>query len=219
LAYHDAPAIDARQDRMEKQTDILSRDTVFRGFLRVDRYRLRHSLFAGGWSAELTRERVEGLRAAAVLLYDPDTDQVVMIEQFRIGAHESGKGAWLLEPVGGYVPPAEDSADVARREAMEEAGCEVADLIPIGEFYLSPGTTAERISLFVGRVHAPSASGIHGLEHEGEDIRVEVLAADDAIRELYTGRANSTTAIITLQWLAMNRRAVRDRWGSRTLRP
>ena len=198
---------------MDKQIDILSRETVFRGFLRVDRYRLRHSLFAGGWSAELTRERVEGLRAAAVLLYDPDTDQVVMIEQFRIGAHEAGQGAWLLEPVGGYVPPAEDSADVACREAMEEAGCEVTGLVPIGEFYLSPGTTSERISLFVGRVHAPSASGIHGLVHEGEDIRVEVLAADHAIGELYTGRANSTTAIITLQWLAMKRAELRERWG------
>jgi ADP-ribose pyrophosphatase len=197
---------------MEKQTEIVSRDTVFRGFLRVDRYRLRHSLFAGGWSAELIRERVEGLRAAAVLLYDPDTDQVVMIEQFRIGAHEAGKGAWLLEPVGGYVAPGEDGADVARREAMEEAGCEVADLVPIGEFYLSPGTTSERIGLFVGRVHAPSANGIHGLEHEGEDIRVEVLASDDAIGELYAGRANSTTAIILLQWLATNRRKLAGRW-------
>ncbi len=197
---------------MDRKIDILSRDTVFRGFLRIDRYRLQHALFAGGWSAELTRERVEGLRAAAVLLYDPDTDQVVMIEQFRIGAHEAGEGAWLLEIVGGYVPPEESAQAVARREAEEEAGCVVGEIEPIGEFYLSPGTSAERISLYCGRVRAPPGGAVHGLDHEGEDIRVEVLAADAAIAELFTGRVNSTTAIIALQWLAAHRAGLRARW-------
>ena len=197
---------------MKKQVEILARETVFDGFLRVDRYRLRHGLYAGGWSRELVRERVERLRAAAILLYDPDGDAVVMVEQFRVGAHEAGEGAWLLEIVGGYVPPDESPEAVARREAVEEAGCEVGAIEPIGELYLSPGTSVERISLFCGRVRAPAGGTVHGLDHEGEDIRVEVLAAEAAIAELFTGRANSTTAIITLQWLAAHRAALRARW-------
>ena len=197
---------------MKKQLEILARDTAYDGFLRVDRYRLRHSLYAGGWSRELVRERVERLRAAAILLYDPDDDRVVMVEQFRIGAHEAGEGAWLLEVVGGYVPPEESPEAVARREAMEEAGCEVREIEPIGQLYLSPGTSVERISLFCGRVRAPAGGAVHGLDHEGEDIRVEVLAADAAIAELFTGRANSTTAIVTLQWLAAHRPGLRARW-------
>lgn len=197
---------------MKKQVEILARETVFDGFLRVDRYRLRHGLYAGGWSRELVRERVERLRAAAILLYDPDGDAVVMVEQFRVGAHEAGAGAWLLEIVGGYVPPDESPEAVARREAVEEAGCEVGVIEPIGELYLSPGTSVERISLFCGRVRAPAGGSVHGLDHEGEDIRVEVLAAEAAIAELFTGRANSTTAIITLQWLAAHRAALRARW-------
>ena len=197
---------------MKKQLEILARDTAYDGFLRVDRYRLRHSLYAGGWSRELVRERVERLRAAAILLYDPDVDQVVMVEQFRIGAHEAGEGAWLLEIVGGYVPPEELPEAVARREAVEEAGCAVGEIEPIGEFYLSPGTSVERISLYCGRVRAPAGGAVHGLDHEGEDIRVEVLAADAAIAELFTGRANSTTAIVTLQWLAAHRPGLRARW-------
>jgi ADP-ribose pyrophosphatase len=200
---------------MNKNIELLARDTVFDGFLRVDRYRLRHTLFAGGWSRDLVRERVERLRAAAVLLYDPDTDRVVMVEQFRIGAHEAGEGAWLLETVGGYVPPDESPEAVARREAVEEAGCEIAELESIGEFYLSPGTSVERISLFCGRVRAPRGGTVHGLDHEGEDIRVEVLRADAAIAELFTGRVNSTTAIITLQWLAANRDRLRVFWSPR----
>jgi ADP-ribose pyrophosphatase len=199
---------------MSKQIEILARDTVYDGFLRVDRYRLRHSLYAGGVSRTLVRERVERLRAAAILLYDPDQDCVVMIEQFRIGAHETGAGAWLLETVGGYVPPEESPEAVARREAMEEAGCEVRETELIGEFYLSPGTSVERITLYCGRVQAPASGTLHGLDHEGEDIRVEVLAASAAIDEIFTGRVNSTTAIITLQWLAANRDRLRARWSA-----
>jgi ADP-ribose pyrophosphatase len=197
---------------MKKQLEILARDTAYDGFLRVDRYRLRHSLYAGGWSRELVRERVERLRAAAILLYDPDLDQVVMVEQFRIGAHEAGEGAWLLEIVGGYVPPEELPEAVARREAVEEAGCAVGEIEPIGEFYLSPGTSVERISLYCGRVRAPAGGAVHGLDHEGEDIRVEVLPADAAIAELFTGRVNSTTAIVALQWLSAHRARLRARW-------
>jgi ADP-ribose pyrophosphatase len=200
---------------MKKQLEIVARDTVYDGFLRVDRYRLRHSLYAGGTSRELVRERVERLRAAAILLYDPSFDRVVMIEQFRIGAHEAGAGAWLLEVVGGYVPPDEDPEQVARREAIEEAGCRVCEAELIGEFYLSPGTSVERITLYCGRVRAPEGGTLHGLDDEGEDIRVEVLDADAAIAEMFTGRATSTTAIITLQWLAANRRRLRAAWAER----
>ena len=197
---------------MDKRLEILARDTAYDGFLRIDRYRLRHGLYAGGWSRPLIRERVERLRAAAILLYDPDADQVVMIEQFRIGAHEAGEGAWLLEIVGGYVPPEESPEAVARREAVEEAGCTVDEMEAIGEFYLSPGTSVERISLYCGRVRVPAGGAVHGLDHEGEDIRVEVLPADAAIAELFTGRVNSTTAIVALQWLSAHRAGLRARW-------
>jgi ADP-ribose pyrophosphatase len=70
----------------------------------------------------------------------------------------------------------------------------------------------ERISLYCGRVRAPAGGTVHGLDHEGEDIRVEVLPADAAIAELFTGRVNSTTAIVTLQWLAARRADLRARW-------
>ncbi len=194
---------------MDYQTEILQRETLYRGFFRLDRYRLRHRLFEGGWSDEIQRERLEGLGAASVLLYDPVRDCVVLIEQFRIGALESGKGAWLLETVGGYVGEGEQPEDVARREVREEAGCDVGELIPVCSLWVSPGLSAERIALFVGLVDAPGAGGIHGLDHEGEDIRVVVMSTDQALAELYTGRADSTSIVITLQWLAMNRERLR----------
>lgn len=197
---------------MNYQYQIVQSDEAYRGFLKINRYRLRHELFLGGESETLVRERLEGLRAASVLLYDPKLDRVVLVEQFRIGAVGREHRPWVLETVGGFVPADESDEAVARRESLEEANCEVGRLEPICEFMVSPGISVDRIALFCGEVDASRAAGVHGLDHEGEDIRVVVMDAQAAIGELYDGRANSTSIVIALQWLAMNRAGLRERW-------
>lgn len=197
---------------MKFEYKIVQTDAVHRGFLKVNRYRLRHALYLGGESDELVRERLEGLRAASVLLYDAKLDQVVLVEQFRIGAVGQEQLPWVLETVGGYVPEHEHDESVARRESVEEANCEIRRIERICEFMVSPGISVDRIALFCGEVDATRAAGVHGLDHEGEDIRVVVMDADKAIGELYGGRANSTSIVIALQWLAMHRSSLRERW-------
>lgn len=199
---------------MKYEHEITHVETAYEGFLQLKKYRLRHSLFAGGMSPELMRERVESFQAASVILYDPQRDKVVLIEQFRIGALEAPKGAWVLETIGGILEGNEAPVDVAIREVKEEAGYEVTDLIEICEFMVSPGFTTERITLFCGRVDASKVGGIHGIDDEGEDIRVVVLPADEAINGLYGGRINSTSIIIAIQWLVLNRARLRKEWGS-----
>ena len=76
---------------MEHQVEILEKQDERAGFLKIGHFRLRHTLFAGGWSEEIKRDRLQGLGAASVLLYDPKLDQVAVTEQFRIGALESGE--------------------------------------------------------------------------------------------------------------------------------
>jgi len=198
---------------MNYHYEILETEPVYRGFLKLNRYRLRHELYLGGESETLVRERLEGLRAASVLLYDPRLDQVVLVEQFRIGAVEREPVPWVLETVGGFVPDGESDESVARREALEEANCAIQRIERICEFMVSPGISVDRIVLFCGEVDSSRAAGVHGLDHEGEDIRVVVMKADEALGELYSGRANSTSILIALQWLAMHRAALRERWS------
>jgi ADP-ribose pyrophosphatase len=197
---------------MKYAVQIIAREHCFDGFLKLVRYRLRHSLFAGGWSPIIERERIEYLNSAAALLYDAVRDQVVLVEQFRVGALEHGRGAWTLEPVGGVVKVGEDAGAVVRREALEEAGCEILDLASIGAYHVSPGTSADRIRLFCGRVDAARAGGIHGLRDEGEDTRVVVIDAEQAIGHLCSGKIDTSSAIIAIQWLAMNRGRLRVEW-------
>ncbi len=199
---------------MNYEIQVLDTETGYDGFFELKRFRLRHSLYAGGWSPEITRERVERKEASSVLLYDAGLDRLVMIEQFRIGALEFGRGAWLLETVGGLIEPGQTPEQVARRESFEETGCEVLELWPICEFLVSPGTATEKIHLYCGRVNARQAGGIFGLAEEGEDIRAEVLSFEAAATELYGGRINSTSAIIALQWLVQHRDVVREKWCS-----
>lgn len=198
---------------MKYQYEVIESATVYDGFLKINRYRLSHDLYEGGVSQELIRERLERLRAASVLLYDSALDQVVLVEQFRVGALEQPDHPWVIETVGGYIGEHETPEGVARREAVEEASCEIQALEPICNFMVSPGLSVDRIYLFCGQVDASNAGGVHGLDHEGEDIRVVVMDADQAIGELYAGRMNSTSVIIALQWLATKREELKQRWS------
>ncbi|MEN8179433.1 MAG: NUDIX domain-containing protein [Pseudomonadota bacterium] len=198
---------------MKYSYKLIDNKEVYDGFLKINRYRLTHELYEGGSCDELIRERMEKLRAASVLLYDPKMDQVVLVEQFRIGAIDHQEHPWVIETVGGYLGASETPEEVARREAIEEANCEIRNLEKICEFMVSPGISVDRIHLFCGQVDATKAGGIHGLDHEGEDIRVVVMDAEQAIGELYGGRMNSTSVIIALQWLATQRGELKQRWS------
>jgi ADP-ribose pyrophosphatase len=199
---------------MNYQFEVLDKTIGYDGFFRMERYRLRHELFQGGWSPDITRECLERGHAVAVLLYDPDHDQVVLLEQFRVGALEFPGGPWLLEIVAGIMDdPAETAEEVARREAVEEAGCELLDLIPICHYLVSPGGASESITLFCGRVTTSGISGLSGLAEEHEDIQLHVVSRTEALDLLKAGRINSAAPIIALQWLELNRSTLLERWG------
>ena len=194
--------------------EILKRETIHQGFSRLDRYRLRHRLYAGGWSAEMEREIFERGKTVGVLLYDPERDEVILVEQFRLPAHLAGYSGWELEIVAGIVDHAGESAeDLARREAKEEAGVEVpGELIPVHRYMPSPGACTETVDILCGRVDARGAGGIHGLALEHEDIKVVVLSYREAMKLLRTDQIKNGLTTLALYWLAAHRAQLRRRW-------
>ncbi len=196
-----------------QDVELVEKTTPYRGFFRIDVYRLRHKRFGGGWTEVMSRELFERGRATVVLPYDPARDAVVLIEQFRIGAYAAGLKPWLIEPVAGIVEPGETPEDVARREALEEAGCEIAELEPIGTVLPSPGGCSEVLHLYCGRVDSAGIGGIHGLAHEHEDIRAFVEPLDGALERLAEGEVNNASTVMTLQWLALNRERLKRKWS------
>jgi len=202
------------QVTVNTDVEILEKTVCFEGFFRIERYRLRHRLFSGDWSHPLVRELFERGHAAAVLPYDPIRDEVVLIEQFRVGALNAPGGPWLMEIVAGIIEADETTEDVVKRESIEEANCIITDLIPLYNFLVSPGGATESVALFCGRVDTTHAGGVHGASEEGEDIKVHVVTVDTALALLQAGKINSVSAIIALQWLALNRDHVQTMWAA-----
>lgn len=190
----------------------VSRSAVYKGFLKIDQLQVKHKLFEGGWSETFQRELMVKQPAVMVILYDPFSDELVLIEQFRVGALGDQRGPWLLEMVAGIVEPGESLEEVACRESLEEAGCEVLELERIMSVWMTPGGCDEQITLFCGRVDSSRASGVHGLDDEHEDIRVKVVPVGTAIKALQAGLICNAASVIALQWLQLNIGALQKRW-------
>lgn len=194
----------------KSDVECLEKQIAFQGFMRLEKLQLKHRLFEGGWSESLSRELLIRKDAVAVILYDPKLDAVVMIEQFRVGAIHDAKSPWMLELVAGLIDADESPEQVARRECIEEAACEILSIESVFEFYLSPGACTEKLTLFAACVDASQLGGVHGLASEGEDIKVHVLPAQTAFEYLTCGRINNAIALIGLQWLQINRPRLRE---------
>ncbi|MBE8168502.1 MAG: ADP-ribose diphosphatase [Shewanella sp.] len=183
---------------------LLEKKTVFKGFFKVDEYRFKHRLFAGGWSDVIHREVFERGDAVVVLPYDPIEDKVILIEQIRIPTLRDKGTPWMFELVAGMVDKHRQPEQVAHDELFEEAGVKAKSLKPISNVFASPGGTTELFYFYWAYVDSNEAEGIHGLDSENEDIRVHVVTREVAYAMLKSGEINNAASVIGLQWLQLN---------------
>ncbi|MBV9863613.1 MAG: NUDIX domain-containing protein [Alphaproteobacteria bacterium] len=188
-------------------------ETRFRRFLRIDVIRFRHRLFSGEWSGERTFDVMRRGPAVAIVLYDPERDRVVLIEQFRLPPLFAGCSPWQVEVVAGLVDGDEADEAVARRETREEADLAIiGELVPIQRYMPSPGASDESVMLFCGRVDSSGAEGIHGVADEQEDIRVVVKPLAEIEALLDAGKIENGHSLICIQWLLRHRDRLRRLW-------
>ena len=196
----------------KNDVEIIARETLYSGFFSMELYRFRHRLFNGEMSGEIKREIFERGHAAVLLPFDPVRDEVVLVEQVRIAAYDTSETPWLLEMVAGMIEEGESVEDVARREALEEAGLAIGRTKPVLSYLASPGGTTERSSIMVGEVDATTAKGIHGLADENEDIRVHVVSREQAYQWVEEGIIDNAASVIALQWLQLHYQTLRNEW-------
>jgi ADP-ribose pyrophosphatase len=191
--------------------ELISESVAFNGFFQLVVQRLRHRMFAGGWSEPIEREVFTKTEAAAAVLYDAKQDRIALIEQFRAGALDSHYGPWCLEVVAGMLEEGENAEQLIRREILEEAGLVPEVLHKITEYYSTPGACNEKIHLFCAECDLSEAGGIHGLDAESEDILLSVFDAQSVLDAMLQSRMNNAATLIALQWLAINRPALKLR--------
>jgi ADP-ribose pyrophosphatase len=200
------------QADMARKVDVIGKEWLSQGFLKLARYTLTHERFDGGTAGPMTRELVVRSPAVGVVPYDPTTDRIILIEQFRVAAHLGGMPAWQREIIAGVSDREESLEDLARREAMEEAHCKVTDLHEMIRFLPSPGMTNEVFVSFLGRMAPGTVTGVHGVATEHEDIRSTLVHLDEIPEILENGHTGNGPLLMTLQWMQLHRDRIRKLW-------
>ena len=194
--------------------DIKEEKTAYQGFFKIKKFLLSHSLFRGGQSKTLMRELFCRGSSVGVLLYDPQSDRVGLAKQFRIGCLDNEQGPWVWEVIAGINDKNEKPGQVAVREVQEESGLCIteASLVPICNYYSSPGGSDERLQLFCAISALTETESLSGLEQEAEDILFKTFDYPVAIGAMLDGSINNAATIIALQWLQLNRHSLREKY-------
>lgn len=184
---------------------IKSHTRKFDGFYKVDEIIFDHPTFSGEMIHDVRREVVVRLDAVAVLPYDPIADTILLTRQLRIASAGKSKTPWMIELIAGLVDKIDEPIiNVAEREAKEEAGLSISNLISICDFFTSIGGSNEKLHLFLALTDLSDAGGYFGLPEEHEDIEAFVVSREAAMKMLIEGEIETASTIIALQWLALN---------------
>ena len=186
----------------KNDVEVTARETLFKGFLQVEKVSLRHRLFhKTSYTNVLQRELIHRPQAAGVLLYNDQQQRFALIEQFRVGALDDTQSPWQLEIIAGVLDGDESPEVCIRRESLEESGCEIDQLQHLFSFYPSAGACSELFHLYVAHTELPEHGGVFGVAGEGENIQLHLFDYADVTPLLHSGRLRNSPVIMALQWL------------------
>ncbi|MCV2401485.1 NUDIX domain-containing protein [Marinomonas sp. C2222] len=197
----------------QQDVETIEEETLYKGFFQMRKRTLKHRKFNGEWSNIMTREMMVRDDAVCVLLFDPERDKILLIEQFRPAVYKDDS-PWLLELVAGMVEEGESDEEVARRESFEEAGVEVKRLAYMFKFLPSPGGLVERLRMYAGEFDssAVNLNQTYGLDQENEDIKLHLYDVSE-IKQLLKQDINNASTIMGLQWFELNKGDLKKAWG------
>jgi nudix-type nucleoside diphosphatase (YffH/AdpP family) len=183
------------------KVEIKCRRLIFNDFFKIQEAILRYLHFDGKMSEPVRRLVFERGDAVAAIIFNRDTQKVVLINQFRYPTYDKGPG-WMKEVVAGILEPNETPEDALRRESMEEIGYRIDDLTHMTTFYVSPGGSSERIMLYYAEVGNNDRIGAGGgLTSKGEDIQIIEVALPELWSALDAGEIIDAKTIIGVMWL------------------
>ncbi len=163
---------------------LLESETVYKGRafnVRRDRVRLPNGKTS-------TLDVVEHTGAVTMLPYDKDGN-IWFVRQYRHPAGET-----LLELPAGTLEPGEPPEEAAAREIREEIGMAAGDLRKIGEFFMVPGYSSERMHVFLATHLTPDP-----LKADADEfIEVQVIPVKRAFELVEAGQVRDGKTIAVL---------------------
>ncbi|HFK5570514.1 GDP-mannose pyrophosphatase [Elizabethkingia meningoseptica] len=152
-----------------------------------------------------SREAYDRGNGATILLYNQDTQTVILTRQFRLPTYVNGNHTGMLIEACAGLLDKDNPEDCIRRETEEETGYKVKDVRKIFEAYMSPGSVTEILYFFIAEYSKEMkvAEG-GGLEEEDEDIEVMEVNIDQALRMIQTGEIKDAKTIMLLQYVRLH---------------
>ena len=183
---------------------ILNKTNLYSGFFSLNKYEFIHQKHDGEWTDKIEREVFSGAHVSTLLPYDPVKKEIVLIQQFRAGNLSRYDDNYLYEIVAGIIDEGESAEQAAKRECLEETGCEVKKITPIHSYFPSPGSTEEYYDLFIGEINTFDGERVMGLESENEDILVKSFNVNEVKKMLKEKKIKNGLTLVALQWFFLD---------------
>ncbi len=189
---------------MKPKYKILNKENLYSGFFSMNKFEFIHQKHDGSWTNKIEREIFSGAHVSTVLPYDPIKREIILIKQFRAGVISRYDDDYLYEIVAGIIDVGEKPEDAAKRECLEETGCEVKTLTNIQSYFPAPGSSESFYHLFLGEINSFNGEKIMGLENENEDILVKAYKVDDVRKMLQNKKIKNGLTLVALQWFFLD---------------
>ncbi len=185
---------------------IINQTTIFDDFFKIKKANLQYEMFDGQMSKTITRLNCERRNSVGAVIFNRDTQKVVLVNQFRFPCYQEQKSqyheGWISEIIAGIVDEGETSEDAIKRETKEETGYIVEKTEKIGKFYLSPGYSSEQITLYYIEIDKQTLQNTNrGLLSEGENIKIVEYDLKDLYSAIYKNKLEDAKTIIGIQYL------------------
>ena len=198
-----------------RKAEIRKQTRVFDGFFKIDEVLVVHQRLDGKMSGEERRLIFERGDSVAIVLYNSDRHEVVLVNQFKVPSLVARRrddplttDGWVTELPAGMIDGDETPEQAIIRETMEETGYQIREPRPICKFFSSPGGTSERIFLFYAEVDDAARTGKGG-GIDDEDVAVSTLHANALFDRLKNGRIEDPKLAIGAAWLQEHLRHTR----------
>ncbi|WP_241279678.1 GDP-mannose pyrophosphatase NudK [Chryseobacterium cucumeris] len=155
-----------------------------------------------GTTETQSREAYDRGNGAVILLYNTDSNTVILTRQFRLPTYINGNSTGMLIEACAGLLDNDNPEDCIKRETEEETGYKISKIEKIFEAYMSPGSVTEILYFFIAEYsNEMKINDGGGLEEEGENIEVLELSFEKSLKMIDTGEIKDAKTIMLLQHL------------------
>lgn len=155
-----------------------------------------------GTAETQSREAYDRGNGAVILLYNTDSNTVILTRQFRLPTYINGNSTGMLIEACAGLLDNDNPEDCIKRETEEETGYKISKVEKIFEAYMSPGSVTEILYFFIAEYsNEMKINDGGGLEEEGENIEVLELSFEESLKMIDTGEIKDAKTIMLLQHL------------------